>query len=127
MEEEDNVITIKTGVNGNANLEITVPVETSVNLKGTNGGHISVEGVHGEIDVNNLNGAIDLTNVSGSIIAHSLNGSIKATVSRVDPGKQLSFSTLNGSIDVALPPDLKANLKLHSDNGRYLHRFRRET
>jgi hypothetical protein len=117
VEEEDNVITIKTGVMGSSNLDITVPVDTSLNLKGTTGGHINVDGVHGEIDVNNLNGGISLTNVSGSIIAHSLNGSIKATISRVDPGKQLSFSTLNGSIDVALPPDLKANLKLHSDNG----------
>jgi hypothetical protein len=117
VEEDDNVITVKTHINSNSNLTITVPVNTSLNLKGTNGGHIVVEGVNGEIDVNNLNGGITLTNVSGSVIAHSLNGSVKVTMSRVDPGKQLSFSTLNGSIDVALPADLKANLKLKADNG----------
>jgi DUF4097 and DUF4098 domain-containing protein YvlB len=117
VEEDDNVITVHTGVMGNANLTITVPVNTSLKLKGTNGGHIEVDGVNGEIDVNNLNGSISLTNVSGSVIAHSLNGSVKVTMSHVDPGKQLSFSTLNGSIDVALPADLKANLKLKADNG----------
>jgi hypothetical protein len=117
VEEEDNVITINTRVNANANLTITVPVNTSLKLKGTNGGHITVEGVNGEIDVNNLNGGITLTNVSGSVLAHSLNGAVKVSMTRVDPGKQLSFSTLNGSIDVGLPADFKANLKLKADNG----------
>ncbi len=117
VEEDDNVITVKTRINSGSNLTITVPVNTSLNLKGTNGGHIVVDGVNGEIDVNNLNGGITLTNVSGSVIAHSLNGSVKVQMNRVDPGKQLSFSTLNGSIDVSLPADLKANLKLKADNG----------
>jgi DUF4097 and DUF4098 domain-containing protein YvlB len=117
VEEEDNVINIHTHPSANANLTITVPVNTSLDLKGTNGGHISVDGVNGEIDVNNLNGPIELTNISGSVTAHSLNGSVKVSMNRVDPGKQLSFSTLNGSIDVALPATLKANLKLKSDNG----------
>jgi Putative adhesin len=117
VEEDDNVITVHTRVNGNSNLTITVPVNTSLKLRGTNGGQLNVEGVNGEIDVNNLNGGITLTNVSGSVIAHSLNGSVKVTMAHVDPGKQLSFSTLNGSIDVALPGDLKANLKLKADNG----------
>jgi hypothetical protein len=117
VEEDDNVITIKTGLMSSSNLMITVPVNTSLNLKGTNGGHINVDGVNGELDINNLNGSIALTNVSGSVIAHSLNGSVKVTMNHVDPGKQLSFSTLNGSIDVTLPADLKANLKLKADNG----------
>jgi hypothetical protein len=115
VEEEDNVITIHTRLS--TNLAITVPVNTSLNLKSMNGGHIEVDGVNGEIDVNNLNGKITLTNVSGSVIAHSLNGAVKVTMNRVDAGKQLSFSTLNGSIDVTLPADLKANLKMKADNG----------
>jgi DUF4097 and DUF4098 domain-containing protein YvlB len=117
VEEEDNVITVHARTNGNPNITITVPVNTSLKLRGTNGGHITVDGVNGEIDVNNLNGGITLNNVSGSVIAHSLNGSVKVTMNRVDAGKQLSFSTLNGSIDVSLPSDLKANLKLKADNG----------
>jgi DUF4097 and DUF4098 domain-containing protein YvlB len=117
VEEEDNVINVRTRPNGNSNITITVPVNTSLKLRGTNGGPITVEGVNGEIDVSNTNGSVALTNVSGSVIAHSLNGSVKVSMNRVDAGKPLSFSTLNGSIDVSLPSDLKANLKLHADNG----------
>jgi hypothetical protein len=29
----------------------------------------------------------------------------------------MSFSTMNGTIDVTLPADIKANLKMKSDNG----------
>src|SRR5271154_4425179 len=81
VEEEDNIITVHTRINGNGNVTITVPANTSLNLKGTNGGQINVDGVNGEIDVNNLNGGITLTNVSGSVIAHSLNGSVKVSMS----------------------------------------------
>jgi hypothetical protein len=117
VEEEDNVITVRAKPNSGTHLTITVPVNTSLKLRGTNGGHIEVDGVNGEIDVNNTNGSVSLTNVSGSVIAHSLNGSVKVSMNRVDAGKPLSFSTLNGSIDVTLPPDLRANLKLRADNG----------
>jgi DUF4097 and DUF4098 domain-containing protein YvlB len=117
IEEDDNTITVHTGVMGNSHLTIRVPVNTSLNLKSVTGGHIDVDGVNGELDINSTNGSIRLTNVSGSVIAHSLNGSVHVELNRVDPGKQLSFSTLNGSIDVALPADLQANLKLKADNG----------
>jgi DUF4097 and DUF4098 domain-containing protein YvlB len=36
---------------------------------------------------------------------------------RVDAGKPSAFSTLNGSIDVTLPADLKAIMKMTTDNG----------
>jgi len=117
VEEDDNVITVHTSVLGISSLTITVPVNTSLNLKNVNGGHIDVDGVIGELDINSTNGSIKLTNVSGSVIAHSLNGSVHVEMNRVDPGKQLSFSTLNGNIDVTLPADLKANVKLKADNG----------
>ena len=117
VEEDDNVITVRTQHNSGSDILVTVPVNTSLNLKCTNCGAIEVEGVNGEVDANDLNGRIKLTNVSGSVIAHSLNGSIVVSMNRVDAGKPLSFSTLNGGIDVTLPADLKANLKLRADNG----------
>lgn len=116
VEENDNVIRVNTHPSRNGDVTLTVPVDTSLKLH-SNGGDINVDGVHGEIDANDLNGRVTLANVSGTVVAHSLNGAIKVTLDRVDPAKPLSFSTLNGSIDVTLPPDIKANLKLKADNG----------
>ncbi len=123
IDESDDTINIRTRSDHSAQLVVSVPVNTSVKVRCTNGGDIIVEGVHGEVDVNNLNGRIFLNGVSGTVIAHSLNGEIKATVDRVDPGKPISFSTLNGDVDVTLPSDLRANLKMKTDNGEIYSDF----
>jgi len=52
---------------------ITVPTDTSLNLKSHNGG-ITVEGVHGEIDASSFNGQITLANISGTVVANAFNG-----------------------------------------------------
>jgi hypothetical protein len=67
--------------------------------------------VHGEVDTDTLNGRTELTGISGTVVAHSLNGAIRVAMDRVDPSKPLSFSSLDGSIDVALPADVKASVK----------------
>jgi hypothetical protein len=122
--EEDNVVTIKTSsMNRPADLVITVPRRSSLRLKCMNDGDIHVEQVDGEIDADNLNGRIMLKNVSGSVVAHSLNGAVSATMDRIDSGKPMSFSTLNGDIDVTLPDTLKANVRMKTDNGEIYSDF----
>jgi DUF4097 and DUF4098 domain-containing protein YvlB len=54
---------------------------------------------------------------AGTVVAHSLNGAIKATLGRADPTKPISFSTLNGEVDVTFPSDFRTNLKIKTDNG----------
>jgi len=116
--EDNNVVTIKTSSwSQPADLVVTVPRQTSLELKCLNGGGIDVSHVSGEIDVDNLNGGITLMDVSGSVLAHSLNGAIHVTLDHVNPGKPMSFSTLNGEIDVTLPDDVKANVRMKTDNG----------
>jgi hypothetical protein len=113
VEEEDNVITVRSRTGGNDNLVISVPADTSLTARSHNG-FIEADGLHGEFDVQANNGRIVLNNISGTVVAHSLNGAIQVTMDKVDANKPLSFSTLNGSIDVTLPADVKANLKLNS-------------
>jgi Putative adhesin len=122
--EDDNVARIKAAPWGPpSDLVITVPRHSSLQLKAMNDGDIYVEQVDGEIDANDLNGKITLKNVGGSVVAHSLNGAVTATVARVDPGKPMSFSTLNGDIDVTLPADVKANVGMKTDNGEIYSDF----
>ncbi len=97
-------------------ITMTVPTNTSLKLNLTHGS-ITVDGVHGEIDAETTHGDINLNDVSGTVVANTVHGSLRATMSQVDQSKPLSFTTLNGDIDVALPADLKANVKLRALRG----------
>jgi hypothetical protein len=124
VEEEHNVMSVRTGWPNNkpVHLTIQVPSRTSLDLSVVNDGDITVDGVDGDIVANNTNGAITLTNVSGAVVAHALNEDVKATFTRYS-GKPMSFSSLNGTLDVTLPADIKANIKLQSDNGEVYSDF----
>ncbi len=117
-EEQDNVIVIKPSpMHGGANVGLQVPTNVNLDLKTVNGGNITVENVNGELDVQNVNGGVKLTNVSGAVLAHALNGNVVVSLSQVRSDKPMSFTSLNGNIDVTLPADLKAQVKLKNQNG----------
>lgn len=118
MEEENNVVTISMGWKSRSeSVTILVPAKTSLKLSATNGRMMTVEGVEGEMELNSTNGSIQLNDISGSVVAHSLNGKVIAKFKRVDATKPMSFSSMNGTIDVTLPATTKANLKLQTSNG----------
>ena len=113
----NNIVTIHGGMNRSTDVVIQVPSQTSLKLETLNGGAIVVENISGEIDAQNMNGAVTVTNVSGSVMANSMNGKVTVSLAKVTPNKTMSFSTMNGTIDVTLPGDVKANLKMKTDNG----------
>jgi hypothetical protein len=118
IKEQDNVVSISpSGSDQSKPLKARVPFKTSLSLSTMNDGDISVENVRGEIEASNMNGSILLTNIAGVVVAHSLNGKIFVRMEEVTPGKPMSFSTLNGDIEVLLPVDTKASLKLETLNG----------
>jgi len=116
--EDHNVVTIGTGPSGGAgDLSIQVPVNSSLTVKAVNGGHVDVTGVNGELDIENMNGPITLKSVSGSVTAHALNGGITVALDKVTADKPMSFTCMNGPIDVTLPADTKARLRMKTDRG----------
>lgn len=117
VEEEDNVITVRLRSSSeNGDVIISVPTNTSLQLNDHNG-EIQVEGVHGEIEAQSQNGRIHLVNVSGTVVANSRNGEVKVSLDKFDPGKPLSFVSWNGNVDVTVPADFKANVKLKCNQG----------
>jgi DUF4097 and DUF4098 domain-containing protein YvlB len=118
VEEDDNVMEIHTeSWKRTVQLTLQVPEKTNLKLNVTNDGDIVVENVQGEIDVNNLNGAVKLRNVGGSVVAHALNEDVEVILTQVNPNKEMSFSSLNGDIDVTLPANVNMNVKMKSTNG----------
>lgn len=124
VEELENTVKIGTErINSNSEISVQVPFDTSLKLATVNGGNIVVENVSGDIDVDNTNGAVTLSHISGSAVAHALNGKVLVSLDKVNPNKAMSFSSLNGNVDVTLPADLKATVKLKTDNGEIYSDF----
>jgi DUF4097 and DUF4098 domain-containing protein YvlB len=124
IEEDNNVVEISTrSMHRAVDLAIQVPRRSALKLSSVNDGDITVEGVQGEMEVNNINGSVTLTGVSGSAVAHALNDDVVATFAEVTPDKPMSFSSLNGKIDVTFPSGLKAKVVLKSDNGEIYSDF----
>lgn len=123
--EENNTIRVSSGPGRffQSDVTIQVPVQTSVNVNARLGNAIVIENITGEIEANNMNGQITITNVSGSVVAHSMNGKILASLNSVTPDKAMSFSTMNGDVDVTLPASIKANVKLKTDHGEMFTDF----
>ena len=114
----NNVITIGGGAgSGTGNLEIEVPVKTNLNLESHNGSRISVDGVEGDIEATNHNGTVNVMNTAGSVVAFSHNGRVVVSFRDITAGKPMSFTSMNGSVDVTLPPAARADLKMRTDNG----------
>jgi DUF4097 and DUF4098 domain-containing protein YvlB len=122
--EENNVVEVGTSSHSRSvDLISQVPVRTSLKLGCVNSGDIKVERVQGDIEANNLNGSVTLTGISGSVVAHALNGGVVVVFNQVTPGKTMSFSSMNGKVDVTFPENIKAKVVMKTDNGEIFSDF----
>jgi hypothetical protein len=123
VEENNNVIAVTGGSAVPADLDIEVPVRTNLSIKALNGRSIVADGVEGEIEVSSTNGNIRLTNVSGSVVADTTNGNVIASLKELAPDRSMSFASMNGNIEVTLPPTAKANVRIGTQNGESFSDF----
>ncbi len=120
IEEEDNVIQVDVDEGKRAvDLIIQVPFSASLRLSCRDDERgVTVERVDGEIEVDTSDGPIVLTNVSGPVVADSSDGEIKIVFGKITPGKPMSLSAMDGDIDITLPLNAKASLKIKTDEGQ---------
>lgn len=124
IEEYDNKVEISVkSWNQKIDLEIKVPYRTSLSLQCTNDGDIYVENVEGDFETKNVNGAITLKNISGSVVAHTINQDLKVSFTDLDRTKPMSFSSLNGDVDVSFPTGIDAKFFMESSRGEIFTGF----
>jgi Putative adhesin len=119
--EKDNIASISIAGDNlwathGAEFEIQVPRNTNLVIRTEIGGDLDVEGVEGDLDISCMNGEVNLTDIASSAVVNSMNGEIRASFKHA-PVKAVSLSSMNGEIDVHLPGDTKANLRMRTHNG----------
>ncbi len=121
LKERNNVVTLSIAGDQHwfahgAEFKIQVPRNTHLNVRTQAGGDIVIRNIDGEIDVNSMNGEVRLTDVTNAAVINTMNGEVVASFSKV-PAKPISITTMNGEIDLRLPADTKANLRMRTHNG----------
>jgi Putative adhesin len=98
-------------------VDFTLQVPAGVHLVGhTVSGGITAESLTGPVDVHTVDGSIGLQRLSQAK-ARTVNGSITASFSGTDWKEDVDLSTVNGSIDVALPSSPNAELSANTLSG----------
>jgi hypothetical protein len=128
LTEKDNVVTLALGgenpwwAGHDAEFKVSVPRAMALSLKTDAGGDLVVEGVEGDVEINNMNGDMKLEGLVGSAVLNTMNGEIRAVYAQA-PQKPVSITSMNGEVDLRLPADTKANIRLRTHNGSILTDF----
>ena len=123
-QQKNNEITVQTNSHKfTVDLVIKVPYTTSLKLNTVDNGKITVHDVTGELEIGNINGDIFLTEISGSAILNTVDGHINIHFKNTLPDMPMAFTTIHGNIDVTLPKEIKALLKMKSNAGSIYSNF----
>ncbi len=102
--------------------DVEVPRATFLSLRTVNRGEIRVSDTTGDFDVENINGPIEMLEISGSGKAYALNRPLKV-VFRRNPRAASCFGSLNGKVDLYFQPDLSADFRMKTFNGKVFTDF----
>ena len=103
--------------NNDVQVDFTVKVPAGVRFSpGTVNGTVTVAGLRSDVNASSVNGNVKVE-TSGLVHASSVNGSIEATMGSAAWNEPLSFSTVNGSIDLTMPPGINTDVHATTVSG----------
>jgi len=124
LQEASNVVTmVMSSQLRSPRITVRVPVGTNLKLRSTAGKAVVVEGVSGDIEIRSTGATVELREVSGGVVAQTLKGGVTARFKQVDAGKELRFQSVHGAIDVTLPEQIQARLRMETRRGKVFTNF----
>ncbi len=123
--KDNNTLRISKASRQDGNYVIRIPKNAAVVYEETNwtGDNLALSDMNGEIELKLNNSTARLTNVTGPVIANTTAGDIIVKFSSLNQAKPSAISSVAGAVDVTLPPNTKANLKLKSIQGEIYSDF----
>lgn len=107
------------GVEVAVDYTIHVPHGARVEHIGTVNGTLRIAGVESVEDLHAVNGNIEVFDAGGSIHAHTTNGNVHLEMARLPDKAGASAETTNGSLVLAVPSDMQADLEARCLNGNF--------
>jgi hypothetical protein len=101
-----------------ARVEFVVRVPRGIHFLGTTvNGDVHARELPADANVSAVNGSVTVS-AAGSVSASTVNGAIDAVTERAEPGRSMSFTSVNGNITLHVPARFQANVRASLLNGR---------
>lgn len=107
------------GVEVGVEYTIHVPYGARVEHIGTVNGTLRVSGLENVEDLHNVNGNIEVFESGGNIHAHTTNGNVHLELAHIPEKSGATAETTNGSLVVAVPSELQADVEARCLNGNF--------
>lgn len=104
-------------------MTLVIPNGISLHLDTKQSGTAYINEISSEIVINTIRGDIKMRNVTGPIVAHSSTGKVEIIFDKVSQAAPISVSATEGTIDVTLPADTRADVQLQSTGGTVYSNF----
>jgi DUF4097 and DUF4098 domain-containing protein YvlB len=98
---------------------IRVPHGARVEHIGTVNGTLRVAGVDTVEDLHTVNGNIEVFEAGGNVHAHTTNGNVHLELARLPDKTGATAETTNGSLVLAVPPEMQADVEARCLNGNF--------
>lgn len=119
VSKNGNTISIKQATKSDLKCTIQMPRNANILINESfwKGDEITINDMGGEIEIKSKGSDININNVTGPVVAHSTGGDIVVVFSKVSQKGPSSLSSTSGFVDVTMPENTNANLKLNSTSG----------
>jgi hypothetical protein len=98
---------------------VHVPRGARVQHIGTVNGTLRIAGVENVEDLHTVNGNIEVFEAGGSVHAHTTNGNVHLELAHALDKAGATAETTNGSLVLAVPSDMQAEVEAHCLNGNF--------
>src|SRR6202790_4388674 len=116
----DHDLTFNWGSHNNpASVEYTLTVPRTARLDEIKliNGELDINGVSGEVNASCINGRLEAHNLAGRARLSTINGRLDARFDQL-AGNSVELSSVNGSVDLTIPSDSKAELEASTVSDR---------
>ncbi len=102
---------------GSVHYTLHVPEKARIDKINLVNGSLTVEKLTGEINANLVNGKVQASDLTGTADLATVNGTIEATYNSLTDVREIKLKSVNGSINLTLPPSPNADVDASAVNG----------
>lgn len=108
---------------GEVSFVLTVPRSARIDAIELINGNIDLKDLTGEVEASSINGKVSAKSLSGNCKLSTINGVVDASFDRVDSGRSISLTSVNGRVVATLPSDVNAQIKASVVHGNIDNNF----